>query len=165
MQRSKFVLLFLFITRSIFAMDLSSNAFDNNHSIPIKYTCYGESVSPQLSWSNIPDGTKSFALIVDDTDAPLGTFTHWILYNLPSDTRSLDENVQQLPKGTKVGLNNWHKKEYGAPCPPTKNHHYHFKLYALNTFLDLPEKTTSKELQQAMKNNILAEAKLVGIYK
>lgn len=146
-------------------MDLSSNAFTNNTIIPVKYTCDGEGISPQLSWSGIPKNTKSFALIVDDPDAPNATFTHWILYNLPPDVYSLIEDVKQLPKGTKIGMNSWHKKEYGAPCPPTENHHYHFKLYALDTTLDLSPEANSKELQQAMRNHILAEAHLIGIYK
>jgi Raf kinase inhibitor-like YbhB/YbcL family protein len=146
-------------------MEISSNAFTNNSLIPIKYTCDGEGASPQLSWTDASENTKSFVLVVDDPDAPNGTFTHWILYNLPPEVNSLTENIKQLPQGTKVGVNSWHKHAYGAPCPPTRNHHYYFKLYALDATLDLPKETGGKEIQQAISNHVLAEAYLIGIYK
>lgn len=146
-------------------MELYSNAFNNNDSIPSKYTCEGKNISPQLHWKDIPAETKSFALIMDDPDAPMGTWVHWVLYNLPADTRSLDEDATKLPPGTETGINSWRKNEYGGPCPPAGGpHHYNFKLYALNTMLDISGNITSEKLQGAMKDHVLATVTLVGTY-
>ncbi len=147
-------------------MELFSTAFNNNDHIPAKYTCDGENISPQLNWQDVPAETASFALIVDDPDAPKETWVHWVLYNLPEDTRSLEEGIKQLPPGTQTGANSWRTMEYKGACPPSGiAHHYHFRLFALNTKLDLTKHITSEQLQQAMRGHILAKAELIGIYK
>ena len=145
-------------------MELKSTAFSDQDLLPAKFTCDGDSISPDLFWENAPVNTKSFALIVDDPDAPRGTWTHWILYNIPAATTSLSENIKHLPAGTKVGLNSWPNQDYGAPCPPSGEHRYFFKLYALDTVLDFADTPTSEDLQSAMKNHVLANASLMGRY-
>lgn len=147
-------------------MKITSTAFSAGGIIPSKYTCDGENISPPIAWEDTPSGTKSFAIIYDDPDAPGGTWDHWILYNLPPTTKSLPENITSLPVGTKVGLNSWPKAEYGGPCPPRGEHRYIFHLYALDTMLNLSEKNvTSKTLRDAMQKHILAEATLIGRYQ
>lgn len=146
-------------------MELSSSSFSHTDTIPSQYTCDGQNISPELSWGNIPEGTQSFALICDDPDAPVGTWVHWILYNLPANITNLKENIQTLPSGTQVGLNSWDKKTYGGPCPPSGRHRYFFKLYALDIVLDVNPGMTSDSLQQTMKSHILGEATLMGKYR
>lgn len=145
-------------------MDLSSTAFSNKGTIPSKYTCDSQNISPDLSWQNAPQNTQSFALICDDPDAPIGTWTHWVLYNIPSNTKTLPENVQTLPQGTQIGINSWNKNQYGGPCPPSGEHRYFFKLYALDTILDTPN-MTSNELQHAIKGHVLDETTFMGKYR
>jgi Raf kinase inhibitor-like YbhB/YbcL family protein len=142
------MLLVLLIINEGYAMEITSSAFANNTLIPSKYTCDGENVSPPLAWQDVPEGTESFKLIVDDPDAPSGTWTHWVLYDIPADVKALPEDIKQLPAGTKVGPNSWQKNEYGGPCPPSGQHHYHFKLYALDK-----------------NSHILAKAELIGLYR
>src|SRR5581483_1071803 len=148
------------------AFSLSSTAFPNGGDIPKKYTCDGADVSPELSWSNPPAGTQSFALIVEDPDAPAGTWTHWVLYDLPPDTTALEENVpkvDQLPNGARQGRNDFRKIGYGGPCPPSgKPHRYFFRLYALDRKLGLKPGATKDEVQAATKGHILGEAELKG---
>jgi hypothetical protein len=151
-------------------MKLESSAFAANESIPSKYTCKGDDLSPPLSWSDVPDGTKSFALIVDDPDAPdpaapKRVWVHWVVYDLPAGTTSLREGAStSLPGGAKTGKNDWGKTAWGGPCPPIGRHRYFHKIYALDTTLDLsnPDK---KALEQAMEGHILAQAELVGTYQ
>lgn len=154
----------ILITEGIFAMKLTSSAFTNNGTLPTKYTCEGEAISPPIQWQDTPAGTKSFALIYEDPDAPNGTWTHWVLYNLPSTINSLEENITTLPPGTKVGINSWPQASYGAPCPPHGKHRYIFHLYALDTVLDLSGKITSEKLQKEMLGHILASTELLGFY-
>lgn len=143
-------------------MHIDSPVFEHHQPIPTKYTCEGEDVSPPLTISDIPPGTKSLALIMDDPDAPRGTFDHWIVWNLPSDTAKLDEGIK-LPK---QGINGFGKKGYGGPCPPPgKPHRYFFKLYALDTFVNLSEGSKKKDLEEAMEGHILGKAELVGTFK
>jgi Raf kinase inhibitor-like YbhB/YbcL family protein len=152
------------------AMDFSlhTNAFTPGADIPKQYTCEGSDVSPALTWS-APQGVQSFALITDDPDAPVGTFTHWLIYDIPAESRGLPEGVpksEQLPDGTRQGQNGFHKIGYNGPCPPPgKTHRYFFKLYALDTKLGLKPGASRQELESALKDHVLATAELMGTYK
>jgi Raf kinase inhibitor-like YbhB/YbcL family protein len=153
-------------------MKLESPNFENQGAIAEKFTCDGGDVSPALAWSDVPEGTKSFVLIVDDPDAPdpanpRMTWVHWVLYNIPAMTKSLPEGVIQsnLPEGTLQGLNDWKNPGYGGPCPPMGKHRYFHKLYALDVVLpDLGQPTKAK-LEKAMEGHILAKGELVGLYQ
>jgi Raf kinase inhibitor-like YbhB/YbcL family protein len=153
-------------------MKLTSPSFENQKEIPKKYTCDGADVSPALAWSNVPEGTKSFALIVDDPDAPdpanpRMTWVHWVLYNIPGTITSLPEAVKDkdLPKGTLQGLNDWKKTGFGGPCPPIGKHRYFHKLYALDIALPDLKQPTKAALEKAMEGHILSKAELVGLYQ
>jgi len=151
------------------AFRIESPAFQTNGKIPQKYTCDGTDVSPPLVWSGAPEGTKSFALICDDPDAPVGTWVHWVIYDLPPDRRELPEAVpktERLANGAKQGMTDFRRVGYGGPCPPPgKPHRYFFKLYALDTPLDLPPKATKADLLMAVNGHVLAQAELVGLYQ
>lgn len=143
-------------------MELASPAFNNNETIPQKYTCDGADVSPTLQFSDVPKGTVTLALVIDDPDAPSGTFDHWIVWNLPPDLKVLQEGAKVSEQGT----NGFRETRYRGPCPPRGNpHHYHFKLYALDTRLNLPQGSTKKALENAMKGHILGETELIGLYQ
>ncbi|MDI6791517.1 MAG: YbhB/YbcL family Raf kinase inhibitor-like protein [bacterium] len=147
--------------------ELRSTAFTPGEPIPTKYTCDGEDISPPLQWSDPPRDTQSFALISDDPDAPAGDWVHWVLYNLPAKTRTLPEDVPpdgDLPDGSRHGKNSWRRLGYGGPCPPGGTHRYFFKLYALDTVLNLAAGASKEQLLQAMKGHILARTELMGIY-
>jgi len=150
-------------------IQITSAAFAEGQPIPEKYTCVGPDVSPPLHWTNAPANAKSFALIADDPDAPLGTWVHWVIYNLPPATTSLTENTppsSELPNGAKQGVNDFGQTGYGGPCPPRgKPHHYFFKIYALDTLLDLPSGATKKDLLKAVDGHVLAEGQLMGTYQ
>ena len=149
-------------------MNLSSPAFSAGESIPKKYTCDGENVSPPLAWSGAPDGTRAFALIADDPDAPGGTWVHWVLFNLPTDTTSLPEGVapdKRLQNGAVHGTSSFGKTGYGGPCPPSGTHRYYFKLYALDSQLSLGNNALATDVEGAMQGHTLAEAQLMGRYK
>jgi hypothetical protein len=149
-------------------MKLSSPAFADGAVIPMRYTCTGDDVSPPLAWSDTPAGAKSVALIVDDPDAPAGTWVHWVAFNLPVTAGGLPEGIKdakQLPSGGTQGTNSWRRIGYGGPCPPSGTHRYFFKLYALDTTLSLGNNATAKDLQAAMKGHILAESQLMGRFK
>lgn len=151
------------------SFELFSPAFANRSEIPPKYTCQGENVSPPLKWSQPPAGVKSYALIVEDPDAPdpeapKTVWDHWVLYNIPAQRRELEEDYGDLPKGSLQGLNSWDKIGYGGPCPPIGQHRYIFKLYALDTFLENLGKPGKKKLLKSMEGHILGEAKLTGLY-
>ena len=149
------------------SFELTSPAFAHGEPIPRKYTCDGEDVSPPLHWSAPPQGAQSLALIADDPDAPVGTWVHWVLYNLPAETRGLPEAVPpdaDLPDGSRHGRNSWRRLGYGGPCPPSGTHRYFFKLYALDTALDLAPGASKKQLLRAMKGHILIQAELMGVY-
>ena len=145
------------------ALTISSPAFRHNEHIPSKFTCDDADVSPQLLIGNVPAGTKSFALIVDDPDAPRGTWVHWVVWNISPDTKEIREG--SVPAGAHQGMNDFRKLDYGGPCPPSGTHHYFFKLYALDTTLGLAAKATKATLEQAMQGHILAQAELIGLYK
>jgi Raf kinase inhibitor-like YbhB/YbcL family protein len=149
---------------------LTSAAFAQHAAIPTKYTCEGADVSPPLAWTNLPQGTKSLTLIVDDPDAPdpaapKMTWVHWVLYNLPPNVDGLPEGAKVLPAGTQQGLNDWRRTGYGGPCPPIGRHRYFYKLYALDTLLPDLGRPTKAALENAMKGHILGRAELVGTYQ
>lgn len=146
------------------AFTLTSSAFANESSIPEKYTCDGADVTPPLQWENLPDGTQSLVLIVDDPDAPVGIWDHWILYNIPPHVTEFAENLQSLPEGTLEGKNSWARTGYGGPCPPDKMHRYYFKLYALDSVLDLPNGAHKSTLLKEMEGHIIGETQLMGKY-
>ena len=151
---------------------LTSSAFADGREIPRKHTCDGEDLSPPLEWTGMPDGTESLVLIVDDPDAPdpaapKMTWVHWVLYNLPSSTRSLPGGVPPaaLPAGTREGLNDWKKTGYGGPCPPVGRHRYFHKLFALDVNLPDLGEATKAAVEQAMVGHVLGTARLVGTYE
>ncbi|MGA9779047.1 MAG: YbhB/YbcL family Raf kinase inhibitor-like protein [Limisphaerales bacterium] len=151
------------------SIQITSTAFAEGQPIPDKYTCAGLNVSPPLQWANAPAGIKSFALIADDPDAPMGTWIHWVIYNLPPATTALAENTppsSELPGGTKQGINDFGQTGYGGPCPPPgRPHRYFFKIYALDLPLNLKSGATRKELLKAMDGHVLAQGQLVGTYQ
>jgi Raf kinase inhibitor-like YbhB/YbcL family protein len=151
------------------SIELTSTAFKAEKTIPKQFTGDGADQSPSLRWSEPPSGTKSIALICDDPDAPRGTWVHWVLFNLPPQTRELEEGVPTiatLGNGAKQGKNDFGNIGYGGPAPPKgKPHRYFFKLYALDVALDVPAGTTKAELEKAMKGHILAEGQIMGTYK
>jgi Raf kinase inhibitor-like YbhB/YbcL family protein len=150
---------------------VSSPAFGDNASIPKRYTCEGEDISSPLKWSGAPQGTKSFALIVDDPDAPdpkapKRTWVHWVLYDIPASVNELPEGAgKKAPAGTREGLNDWKRTGYGGPCPPIGRHRYFHKLYALDTLLPALKEPSKAQLLDAMKGHVLGEAQLVGTYQ
>src|SRR5689334_20838414 len=153
-------------------MRIVSTAFSNQSAIPALYTCEGKDISPPMAWADLPAGTKSLALIVDDPDAPdpaapKMTWVHWVLYNLPVSAAALPEAVQQnaLPRGTLQGSNDWHRTGYGGPCPPTGRHRYFWKLYALDTVLPDLNHPDKKALEKAMAGHIVAQTQLVVTYQ
>lgn len=145
---------------------IRSSAFTDNSPIPRQHTCDGLEISPPLYWFDIPQGTKSLALIIDDPDAPKLTWVHWIVYNIPPHTGGLSENISshELPPGAKEGLNSWERTGYGGPCPPIGEHRYFHKLYALDIILPDLNHPNKKQLEKAMKDHILGEAELIGTY-
>lgn len=150
------------------AFMMKSEVFEPGGMIPSRFTCDGEDISPPLSWEDAPEQTHAFALIMDDPDAPVGTWIHWIVFNLPPQARSLPESVgkgAQLPAGTQRGKNSWERLRYGGPCPPGGIHRYFFKLYALDSRLDLNEGIRKEELVEAMKGHVLGQAELMGRYR
>jgi Raf kinase inhibitor-like YbhB/YbcL family protein len=154
------------------ALTITSPAFASDSEIPKTYTCEGADLSPQLEWSGAPEGTKSFALIVDDPDAPdpaapKMTWVHWVLYNLPADANHLPEAVaaSALPSGALEGTNDWKRTGYGGPCPPVGRHRYFFKLYALDTALPDLKSPTKAALEKAMQGHILTSAQVIGTYQ
>ncbi len=152
----------------VMELPVTSSAFGEGEMIPAKYTADGANVSPPLAWNSIPEGTKSIALICDDPDAPMGTWIHWVMYNLPGDLTGLPENVpsgENPPTGGKHGITDFGTYGYGGPAPPSGTHRYFFKIYALDTVLNLNEGITKAQLEQAMQNHILDKAELIGLYK
>jgi len=154
------------------AMELTSPNFKNQAAIPGKYTCDGEDISPALQWKDAPDGAKSFALIVDDPDAPdpanpKMTWVHWVLYNIPASVSLLPEggSVKGLPEGILNGLNDWKRTGYGGPCPPIGTHRYFHKLYALDIVLPDLKNPTKKQLEKIMEGHILKKTELIGLYR
>lgn len=152
------------------ALTISSTAFPAGGTIPVRHTCDGEDVSPDLAWTEPPPGTRSFALIVDDPDAPVGTWVHWVLYDVPAGARSVPAAVPKTetlaePAGAKQGRNDFGRIGWGGPCPPRgSRHRYFFRLYALDCLLELPPGATRGELDRAMRGHVLAQAEVHGTY-
>lgn len=150
------------------AITITSSVFTNGGMIPRDYTCDGKNLSPPLAWADVPEGTKSLAIICDDPDAPVGTWVHWVMYNIPATINKLPQSVppaKVLENGAKHGINDFRKFGYGGPCPPGGTHRYYFKLYALDIELTQEPGLTKAELLKAMKNHILAEGQFMGRYK
>lgn len=146
---------------------VSSEAFEEGGMIPAKYTCDEDDISPPLAWDSVPEGTKTLALICDDPDAPMGTWVHWVLFNLPVDISELPGNVppeRELESGAKQGTNDFGRIGYGGPCPPGGTHRYYFKLYALDAVLDLEAGSRKPQLLEAMEGHLLAKSQLMGRY-
>ncbi|WP_455366566.1 YbhB/YbcL family Raf kinase inhibitor-like protein [Kaarinaea lacus] len=153
-------------------MKLSTDAFANNAEIPDTYTCEGGDLSPHLLWEGVPAEAQSFALIVDDPDAPdpdapKMTWVHWVLYNIPASVHELAQGIDdaELPAGTLQGVNDWRRTGYGGPCPPIGRHRYFYKLYALDKMLPDLDRPSKADLEEAMQGHIIAQAELVGTYQ
>ncbi len=144
-------------------LTLSSPVFENNGFIPVQYTCDGKDINPTLSIENIPVNAKSLALIVDDPDAPMGTWVHWVLWNIHPDTKEIKEN--SLPAGAEQGMNDFRKRRYGGPCPPSGTHRYFFRLYALDIMLNVSPASTKADLEKAMRGHIIEQTEVIGLYK
>ena len=172
-RMSEIAVLILFITlvydpvrteaREMTPLNITSPAFKHNEHIPAKYTCDGADVNPALAIENVPTGAKSLALIVDDPDAPAGTWVHWVVWNVSPDIREIKEHT--APSGASQGMTDFRRRNYGGPCPPSGTHRYFFKLYALDTMLNLGADSTKAALERAMQGHILAQAELIGLYK
>jgi Raf kinase inhibitor-like YbhB/YbcL family protein len=141
-------------------LSVMSPTFENNQLIPAKYTCDGDDVNPPLTIEGVPEGTKTLALIVDDPDCPTGTWDHWIVWNIPATASKIAENT--IPGNE--GMNDFRKRSYGGPCPPSGTHRYFFKVYALDVKLDLSPTSRKRDVEKAMQGHILAKGELVGLY-
>jgi Raf kinase inhibitor-like YbhB/YbcL family protein len=151
------------------SLELTSDAFANGQSIPAKYACTGRNISPALTWNDPPAGTQSFALIMDDPDAPMGTWVHWVLFNIPADRRGLEEDLPVTgknvdPNAIFVGKNSSNNIAYDGPCPPSGTHRYYFKLYALDTQISLLPGATKEQVLREMEGHILAQGELMGTF-
>jgi len=149
-------------------MILTCPSFEPAEMIPPVYTCDGQDISPPLRWTEAPAGTRSFALVSDDPDAPVGTWVHWVVWNIPASVNSLEENQPKkdsLPGGIRQGTTDFRRIGYGGPCPPSGTHRYFFRLYALDALLDLPATTTKAQMEKAMMGHVLAQAELMGKYR
>ncbi len=144
-------------------MRIYSPEFNDNSFIPKKFTCEGMDINPQLLFEDIPEGAESLVLILDDPDAPAGTWVHWVVFNIPKDVTGIPED--SVPDNAVQGLNSWPKNNYGGPCPPSGTHRYFFKLYALDNQLELDDTATKKDVEQAMQGHIIEKAEYVGLYK
>jgi hypothetical protein len=172
MRRGIFILILsvlLLIGGEVMAFELKSPAFEQGGNIPKRYTCEGQDISVPLIWKDAPLKTRSFALISDDPDAPIGIWVHWVIYDIPDTATELKEGIPtdaSLPDGSRQGMNDFRRIGYGGPCPPPgKPHRYFFKLYALDTMLYLNPGATKKQLLKAMEGHILAETQLIGKYQ
>ena len=143
-------------------MKIISSVFQNNTKIAYKYTCDGENVSPPLEFLDIPENAKSLVLIVDDPDAPAKTWIHWVVYNINPKTTKVDENI--IPQGGIEAMTDFGKPGYGGPCPPSGTHRYFFKLYALDSKIELPQNPTKQMVEEKMQDHILDQAELIGFY-
>ncbi len=159
------VILNYFWMESAMALELFSPAFKQGQNVPKQYTCDGKDISPPLFWKDAPANTKSFVLIMDDPDAPAGTWDHWILYNIPASTTLLAENNQNMPEGTLTGKNSWNRLTYNGPCPPDREHRYFFKLYAIDTTLPINNGMTKKEVESAINGHVVASSELMAKYQ
>lgn len=149
------------------AIKVTSSVFQDGEMIPSRYTCDGQDVSPPISWQGLGDHTVTVALICDDPDAPMGTWVHWVVWNIPADAGGFDEAVpanEQLENGARQGITSFGRAGYGGPCPPSGTHRYYFKVYALDTELDIPADSNKEDLLAAMEGHILAQGQIMGRY-
>lgn len=147
------------------ALILKSPAFAEGERIPVKYTCDGLNISPPLYWEGVPSATQSFALVMDDPDAPGGIWDHWLVFNISPETRKLAENLKTAPEGVYYGKNSWGNSSYGGPCPPDGEHRYFFKIYALDTQLNLGSQINKLKLEAAIREHILDTGVLMARYR
>lgn len=165
-----FLIFAISVISEVKAMDVESTNFKDGQMIPKRFTCDGDDISPSISWSSFPKNTRSFVVIMTDPDAPGGTFTHWVVYDIPSSVQKLEENFPKLTKvdGIKQGMNDFNRRGYGGPCPP-KGHGYHryfFKVYAIDLeSLGLKAGASRKDVEQKMKGHILQEGQIMGVYR
>ncbi len=159
----------LFFGGAVMALELTSPVFNQGLEIPKTYSCQGENVSPQLDWKGVPEGTRSFVLINDDPDAPMGIWVHWVVYDMPASLRSLPEGIEKknvLADGSKQGMTDFGRVGYGGPCPPPGSYHrYFFKLYALDIVLNIDPGKTKDEVLKAIGGHVLGQAELMGKFK
>lgn len=148
--------------REMEKLSVASPVFQHNGDIPVRYTCDGDDINPPLTIENVPERTRSFVLIVDDPDAPAGTWVHWVVWNIDPGTREIKEN--SVPDGALQGMNDFRKLDYGGPCPPSGTHRYFFKLYALNSTLDITSKAKKSDVEKAMKRHVIGESQIIGLY-
>jgi len=144
-------------------MEITSPAFGQNQDIPPKYTCDGENINPPLAFAGVPADAKSLVLVVDDPDAPGRTWAHWIVYNIDPASAGIAEN--SVPAGARQGITDFGIQGYGGPCPPSGKHRYFFKLYALDSAIDVPISAAKKDLEKAMEGRILVQSDLIGLYQ
>ncbi len=150
-------------TKKVKELAVTSPAFAEGKAIPSRYTCEGRNLSPPLSFGAVPAATRSLVLIVDDPDAPAGTWVHWVVWNIPPDARRVVEG--SLPPGAKEGVNDFRRNSYGGPCPPSGTHRYYFRVYALDTTLDLSASSNRAALEKAINGHVLASGQLMGTYR
>ena len=155
---------FTLVPGHLFALTLTSPAFQEGGAIPVRFTALGQDISPPLAWSDAPQGTRSFALICEDPDAPAGTWIHWTLYNIPGTFDHIDEGGRNLPSYVAMGTNSWGRETYGGPNPPSGTHHYHFTLYALDRTLEKKGSLSREQLARALEKGLLAKATLTGLF-
>jgi Raf kinase inhibitor-like YbhB/YbcL family protein len=182
MKRSVLILILLLVGVGLFStpcnaynkkpkgknMKITSSAFKEGEMIPAQYTCDDKNISPQIEWGDVPQGTKSLALICDDPDAPAGVWVHWVVFNIPPDLKEIKENLpndKKISNGMCQGTSDFRKTGYGGPCPPGGTHRYFFKVYALDKILELEAGSTKAQLLKAMEGHILAEGNLMGKYR
>ena len=147
---------------------ISSSAFEDGGMIPSEYTCDGDDISPPLRWEDLPEKTKTIAIICDDPDAPGGTFVHWVLYDVPANKEHLDKGLpddETFDNGTRQGITSFGKTGYGGPCPPSGTHRYFFKIYALDVKINTATIIDKEHLLKAMEGHLLGQGKLMGLYK
>lgn len=152
---------------AVAVMKVSSNAFKDGEMIPTQYTCDGKDISPQISWQDAPTGTKSFVLICDDPDAPMGTWVHWVVFNIPAHVTEFREGDEPKKVGAIEGMNSWGAKKlgFGGPCPPSNIHRYYFTVYAVSKMIELDGKATKEQVLAAIKGSVLAQGQLMGRYQ
>ncbi len=158
-----FPLLFIRIGGAV-AMELTSTSFEPGKNIPSEYTCDGANISPDLKWQNLPSGTKSLVVIMDDPDAPSGMWDHWLVFNIPPASKGLPEGGP-MPSSSSIGKNSWGTTEYRGPCPPDKMHRYFFRLYALNNLLNLKTGSSKADIKNAMQGHVLENTELMATYE
>ena len=146
------------------SLKVTSPSFKEGEMIPGKFTCDGENISPEIRWKDFPEGTKSFALICDDPDAPSGDFVHWVVYNVPSKIDGFGENAE-IREIADLGMTDYGRVGYGGPCPPSGTHHYHFKVYALDKMIETEKDLDKYDLLDRMEGHVLAKGEIVGLYK